>query len=256
MPDLVTTADSALEQITRVIVERFDPERVLLFGSRARGDARADSDYDLMVVMDTDVSPYDCKTAICAAFPDRTWSMDVVVLTPAKFERQRDDVGRLAYAAVRDGQTLYLRPGSREPDSPSPRVREKPSGPPESLRDWVERAENDLRALERLLDDPSPVCDAACFHAHQGVEKLLKSILVARHMPPPRMHELAELLAMCPLDLRADESIVSACALLQGQWEASRYPGDHPAPSLRDAMAAGSAARAVRERVRALRLTS
>ena len=61
MPDLVTTADSALDQITRVIVERYDPERVLLFGSRARGDARADSDYDVMIVMDT-------RTALEPAF--------------------------------------------------------------------------------------------------------------------------------------------------------------------------------------------
>lgn len=50
--------DQALvERITRTIVERFDPERIILFGSRARGDAGADSDLDLVVVMESTKSP-------------------------------------------------------------------------------------------------------------------------------------------------------------------------------------------------------
>jgi len=46
---LVTQA--ALEAFTQRLVERFDPEQVILFGSMARGEARWDSDADLLVVM-------------------------------------------------------------------------------------------------------------------------------------------------------------------------------------------------------------
>src|SRR5438552_6936823 len=100
MPDFLATADPVLDRITRTIVERFHPERVLLFGSRGRGDARDDSDYDIMVIMDADPALGHPEKAIHAAFPyPGTWAMDVVVRTPAAAERQRDDVGTLVYAA-------------------------------------------------------------------------------------------------------------------------------------------------------------
>jgi predicted nucleotidyltransferase len=43
--------DPILAEIVRRLVEALQPERIYLFGSRARGDAGADSDYDLMVVV-------------------------------------------------------------------------------------------------------------------------------------------------------------------------------------------------------------
>ena len=49
-----STAEPPLDLIVRRIVEGLDPERIILFGSRARGDPRPDSDVDLMVVMKTE----------------------------------------------------------------------------------------------------------------------------------------------------------------------------------------------------------
>lgn len=51
------TDKELLDQITRAIVERFQPKRILLFGSRARGDARPDSDVDIFVEMETQARP-------------------------------------------------------------------------------------------------------------------------------------------------------------------------------------------------------
>jgi hypothetical protein len=54
-PNVVT--DLALAEIVRPLIAAFQPERIYLFGSRARGDAGADSDYDLLVVVPDDASP-------------------------------------------------------------------------------------------------------------------------------------------------------------------------------------------------------
>lgn len=252
MPEALTTADPVLDRITRTIVERFHPERVLLFGSRARGDAHAHSDYDILVIMDADPQGGDQARAIHTAFGNATtWSMDVIVRTPAQAERNRDDVGTLVYAAEHEGHVLYARPGSeRVADAPgaAARVREGRRGPPESLAVWMRRAENDFRSVERLLGDPSPVWDTVCFLAHDGVEKYLKALLVATRTPPPRTHVLQELLAICPSELKDHRTVHEACATLTGLWPKMRYP-EAPEPSADEGTAAVRAARDVRAAV-------
>src|SRR6266566_7047476 len=46
--------ETVLREIVRRLVEAVDPDRIVLFGSRARGDARPDSDLDLLIVKDSD----------------------------------------------------------------------------------------------------------------------------------------------------------------------------------------------------------
>ena len=50
--------DTVLNEIVRRLVEAVDPDRIILFGSRARGDARPDSDIDLLIIKDTDQPSY------------------------------------------------------------------------------------------------------------------------------------------------------------------------------------------------------
>src|SRR5579862_8457819 len=191
MTETITATDAVLDRITRAIVERFHPESILLFGSRARGDTHAYSDYDIMVVMHADPAVADPATAIRALFRDAPWNMDVLVWTPEEFERKRDDVGTLVYVAAREGRVLYARDGAigaAHLAVPAPRVREERHGLPESLADWMHRAQNDFRSVEQLAGHTSPVWDTVCSLAHAGAEKYLKSLLVATHTPPPRTH--------------------------------------------------------------------
>jgi len=83
----VQSQDEILEHITRTIVERFNPYRIVLFGSRARGDAAEDSEYDIFVEMESDLRPWARVAAVHRAFGMRSWSMDVLVLTPAELLR-------------------------------------------------------------------------------------------------------------------------------------------------------------------------
>lgn len=236
--------DPVLEEITRVIVDGFAPERVVLFGSRARGDHRADSDYDVIVVLEAPLDPAKGEAPIRAALSERGLNVDVITYSPAEFERRRDDVGTLACAGEVEGRVLY----DRNPARWTRRVRETRPGPPPSFADWLERARNDFDAMHATMVSAPRARDTIAYLAHQGVEKLLKAVLISRFTPPPRTHDLVEILRRTPPELRDDPGVASSCASLNALWPKMRYP-ESPIPSNDETAAAVENAEAVRKAI-------
>jgi predicted nucleotidyltransferase len=97
----------AIDRMVRRIVEGFRPQRVILFGSHARGDAGPDSDVDLLVVMPVKESRLRTAVEIRVALAGCGVSKDIVVMTPEEFERRKDIPGTLAYPAAREGIVLH-----------------------------------------------------------------------------------------------------------------------------------------------------
>ncbi|MBN2128521.1 MAG: nucleotidyltransferase domain-containing protein [Sedimentisphaerales bacterium] len=91
------------------IVSRFGPERIILFGSRARRDADPDSDVDLLIVMPVKGSR--CKKAVevAVSLHDFAVPKDVIIVTPEEFEWRKDVVGIIEWPAAREGEVLYAR---------------------------------------------------------------------------------------------------------------------------------------------------
>ncbi len=100
-------ANSAeLKQVVERIVERFRPCQIILFGSHARGEGSADSDVDLLVVLDTDVSPLLAAAQISAALP-HPFPLDIVVRTPADLRQAIDGQYVFETEISRQGIVLY-----------------------------------------------------------------------------------------------------------------------------------------------------
>jgi len=96
-----------IDHITKRIVEALRPVRIVLFGSRARGTARLDSDIDLMPEMETPLKPIHRMQAVYALFGPRHWSMDVVVYTPREVTEQRGYRNSLLRVIEAEGKVLY-----------------------------------------------------------------------------------------------------------------------------------------------------
>ena len=105
------TDQPSVEQIAERIVNAFDPHRIVLFGSRARGDARFDSDVDILVEMSSDLPPAERIRAVDRLFTPRTWPLDIVVFTPDEAASQRTSRNSLIGIAEREGRVLYERSG-------------------------------------------------------------------------------------------------------------------------------------------------
>jgi excisionase family DNA binding protein len=106
---------SELRRVVSAIVTSVQPDGVILFGSRARGDFRADSDFDLAVLAPDGVvrrrvamRAYESLAAVA----DRSVAVDIVVLTPSIISAERDLTGSIVRAVSREGVFLYGSPAA------------------------------------------------------------------------------------------------------------------------------------------------
>lgn len=92
------------------IVRRFNPVKVILFGSQARGTGGPHSDVDLLVVVDRCDDKFQLVVNILRELRDAPFPKDVVVTTPDEIARRGHLVGTVLRPALGEGKVLYERP--------------------------------------------------------------------------------------------------------------------------------------------------
>ncbi len=100
---------TVIRKMVRRLVDRFDPDQIVLFGSHARGTARPDSDVDLLVVLPVAGSKRAKQVEMRLALHDFGVPNDIIVATPDEVARRRDLVGTIIRPALREGKVLYVR---------------------------------------------------------------------------------------------------------------------------------------------------
>lgn len=98
-----------IEVMVRRIVSQFNPEKIILFGSHARGEAGPDSDVDLLVVMPVEGSKRQKAIEIDRALTDRRIPLDLILVTPEDFERGRHEIGSVLRPVALEGRVMYDR---------------------------------------------------------------------------------------------------------------------------------------------------
>ncbi len=100
--------DAVLSEIVRRLVEAYQPERIYLFGSLARGTRTPDSDYDLMVIVPDHAPPERRRSRLAYQVLRGTGvAADVLVWTRQAFERRRSLRSSLPYTIAGEGKLLY-----------------------------------------------------------------------------------------------------------------------------------------------------
>jgi uncharacterized protein len=103
------SVDQAIQMMVQRIVRQFDPDRVILFGSHARGEGGPNSDVDLLVVMPVEGLKHKKQVQIRVALHDIHIPKDIIVTTPEDFEWRKEIPGTIEYPAAQEGRVLYAR---------------------------------------------------------------------------------------------------------------------------------------------------
>ena len=108
MRAVIESRDDTVSEVVRRLVEHYKPERIYLFGSAARGDARPDSDLDFLVVL-PDSAPR--ESLFDGSVYERLWNIpfavDVVPLRRRTFEERSHWLMSLPAIALREGTLRY-----------------------------------------------------------------------------------------------------------------------------------------------------
>jgi predicted nucleotidyltransferase len=101
-------ADPVLDEIVRRLIVGLRPARIYLFGSRARGEATEDSDYDILVVVaDSDRGVRELAREALRLCEGMCVPVDVLVWTRSEFDRRARVVASLPSAVLREGKLLH-----------------------------------------------------------------------------------------------------------------------------------------------------
>jgi predicted nucleotidyltransferase len=107
---MTTVSDSLLQEVTRRLVEQFQPEQIILFGSQVWGTPTASSDLDVMVIVtDSDLSDYERSVQGHRSLMGLDVAKDVVVKTRTEFDFFRQVRASLEYKVAHRGRVLYDR---------------------------------------------------------------------------------------------------------------------------------------------------
>lgn len=107
-PALVPAIDKLQEAIDR-LVAAFHPLRIIMFGSYARGEARPDSDLDLLVVLPSLDNKREAAVAMLKALRGIPAAIEVIPTDPGEIERRGQMPGDVLRSALREGKVVYER---------------------------------------------------------------------------------------------------------------------------------------------------
>ena len=188
------TPDPEALGLARLVQEAVSPDTVILFGSRARGDHRPDSDMDLMLIClgDTAASRKKAITALSkGALQDRhNPKAEIIAMSRDRFDYFSRAKNHVTAQALKEGVIMSserLGYGNQYDDHYSaswPDVKQK-----------LESGYQQLRAFEREFNNPDGEQEVYGFHAQQAVENALKGWISAAELTYDRSHNLEHLSA-------------------------------------------------------------
>ena len=230
-----SSSSSTINQVVSGLMA-YEPDKIILFGSAARGEADEYSDLDLIIVKNTHKRFVERLVDVTAYLP-RDVSIDVLVYTPEELRDMVDEGNLFVEGALTDGKVLYdktpedglkeLIASSKDPARKGTPTVKKPL---ETARRWLAQGQHSLSMATSLL--ASGFWAGACFQSEQTAQLALKAFLYSAGKRFVNIHSVRELAIRCAQEDEAFLSFVDYGTFLDKYYLSTRYPDALPAPAL------------------------
>ena len=220
-----TDTMAAIEAMAARLRDEYGAEAVILYGSRAEGRARSDSDIDLLIIKDGASGGAIERSLIVDALLSELRGrlrLDTRVYAPEQLEKTLARGDHFVQDIILHGRVLHkgkafarLIEMAEESYKMNPQDSEYPEG-------WLETAEEDHRMALYLLEGCYP--RGAGYNLQQAIEKFFKAYLIRQGWRLQRTHDLAELLNDALQYDSTLEEFRSVCKLVTEYSTAGRYP--------------------------------
>ncbi len=231
--------DELMADIAARIVAEFHPYRIILFGSYAYGTPHAESDVDLLVVMEKPVGSNRNMPEVNAAARIDHLSMDILTYSPAELETRLAMGDFFVKNILARGKILY--------DCGAEWPQQQITLTKTYFDEWVELGESNYTTALRLKGSKTKdYFDGVCFYSQITAENYLKAFLVQHGLLPPT-NDLIALLDEC---VKFDDALapLRPNATEINRYEEILYPGYNA--TIEDAQAAGEAVKKIRKSIR------
>lgn len=222
-----------LKDITRRIVDGYQPDRIILYGSNVDGKTRKGSDIDLLVIKDSHKRPVERRMEVERLLTDRLVPIDIIVYTPDETRRLFALGSPFIEEVLEKGRVLYMR---------------------KATENWVMDARDELDSGVILYEHGKH--RSACYHSQQCIEKGLKALILEKGQRPERIHDIIELLNKVrvlgwEIPLAMDDAVFLN-SIYKGRYPTEEGLLPHGEPTREDAEKTVSTARVFMERIESL----
>lgn len=114
MKETEAALEPIIHEIVKTVVETSNPERIILFGSAARGNTGPNSDVDLLIVEEKSSFKDGCRWSESSRIRKALWRfhvpIDILLFTPEEVEKWKGSINHVIARSMREGRILYDRP--------------------------------------------------------------------------------------------------------------------------------------------------
>jgi HEPN domain-containing protein/predicted nucleotidyltransferase len=212
----------------------YEPEKIILFGSAARGEADEYSDLDLIVIKLSNNRFVERLVEVTAYLP-RDTAVDVLVYTPQEFRAMQEEGNPFIEQALSEGIVLYDKAGGGINGvtitlPSSTRESHFMKKPLETARRWLAQAEHNLIMTRSLIENG--FWAGTCFQAEQTAQLALKAYLFLEGRRFVNVHSIRTLAQECSQYDPAFLPIIEHGVVLDHYYLSTRYPDTLPAPAI------------------------
>ena len=236
----VMIEQAVIDGIVERVVKAAQPQKVILFGSAARGDMDRHSDLDFLVIIRDDEDLNEVEQRIYAGLRDKEVPVDVIIASTSTIARYKHSHALVYKPALREGKVMYESPNQEMPPDPDDLPPEEyPPGryAPDDSREWLTRAKSNLAYAKSR--PPDVLFEDMCYSAQQAAEKAIKARLIALDVEFSYTHEIKRLLMeveaagdAIPDEVRMAEGLTRYAITTRYPWGPGRGPR-HPDPIAR-----------------------